>query len=630
VETTDNDWGVSRRNFLRSLGATTLYGMCGPLACSAPAKTERPPRVLLIVIDSLRADHLSSYGYDRETTPFLDELAKDMVRFEWAISPADHTMRSVAAMFAGKYFSQMYAEPKHARGISDNEVSLAEYLSRHEIRCLGWSTNPYASEKYGTARGYENFDLMLPANAPKASIDEIINNIANNYRRSDGKEFIYVHTMDVHLPYRPSMPFDDLFAEKYERTFVREGYLRGADNVLATSNHPYFSEKHELAAKDIQFIKALYDGTIRETDDRLPELLEALQFDPQSDALIIASDHGKQFFERSFWGHGKSTLIEEIRVPLFFRPPGGAKGSRQDVVSNLDIYPTVCESLDLEPPKGLSGQTLIPIVAEEPAESRYVYSEGSPYVGPCATLIGNEWLYHIRSKQYMLEPWEQWPYKERLFHLSTDPKCRKDVANDKPENATQMNDALRLFNRRFEEFRRTSITRPSEIQYGHNVLSAPQIPGGESEKSALPAIAISSDNPVRINDPYHSVTWSGKLERFRLYSIQVTYTLENGDIEFSLDCGDQEGLWTYEAVKPTDGSRELVAALTTPGGNCTLRATPKTRTVATIHRVAIRRIDARLIPLGSWSTNAATSGVDEQVEIDASERERLEALGYVE
>ncbi|MFP6597710.1 MAG: sulfatase-like hydrolase/transferase, partial [Candidatus Hydrogenedentota bacterium] len=186
-----------------------------------------------------------------------------------------------------------------------------------------WSANMHL-KKRGFGQGFTNKTTHYLQTKGSISIEGMIRQIKDKYHSNGKPEFHYVHTMDVHFPYLPPHPFEWQFisrATPYVRHISKTGVPLDDLGERIESSLPYYAETHDLEFDDNQHLKNLYDGSIRYTDHYLPELLETLNYDPNSDMLIITADHGEQFYLHGWWGHGRLLLPEEIHVPLIIKHP---------------------------------------------------------------------------------------------------------------------------------------------------------------------------------------------------------------------------------------------------------------------------------------------------------------------
>lgn len=304
--------------------------------------------VILLTIDALRADHLSCYGYDRDTTPFLDELAAEHTHFEYAYAPSSHTRESIHAILTG--------EPP-LRACTDNyrlaTETIGSKLSDAGYETGGFHSNPYASRAYGYDGEFDAFDddlylgnSRLLALAQRA-VDklrnrhyaraETINDRSLSWLDSVGDEpfFLWNHYMDVHGPYEPPAEYRKLFTDRsVGRREPQKLYRKAA-----------VTDPDGVTEKERQLLVDLYDGEIRATDAALRSFVDALEtrgiFDET--LVIVTADHGEAFGEHGYYGHPRQLDEELIRVPLIVC--GGGIEAGEWPVSLLQLVPTILAAL---------------------------------------------------------------------------------------------------------------------------------------------------------------------------------------------------------------------------------------------------------------------------------------------
>jgi len=311
---------------------------------------ERPgPNVVLVTIDTLRADHLGCYGYERPTSPFMDTLAAEGTLFADASAPAAWTKPSTGTILTGLYPSR-HGALYHGSSLQvpEGERTLAEAFNERGYATAGFVSNPNVKKVFEFDRGFEEFfDSPVEDTVTLAAIRESYfggivmklsrhqfnwkyeNDIQSVNRHvlawlesnRDQPFFLYVHYIDPHIPYTPP--------EEYEREFARnyEGF-------------PLFNERKRLVGID------RYDGEIRYTDDGMRSLVEKLDELGIRDEtiIVITSDHGEEFFEHEVLGHGFSLYQPVIHVPLIANGPGVAPGRVVETpVQIVDLAATVLD-----------------------------------------------------------------------------------------------------------------------------------------------------------------------------------------------------------------------------------------------------------------------------------------------
>jgi choline-sulfatase len=319
------------------VGATLLASACSEREpATGPAKARN---LLLIVVDTLRRDHLPLYGYPRDTSPGLVRLGSEGAVLD-GLSTSSWTKPSVASILTGLH------PVRHQTVLEDalpaSAVTLAERLSSRGFQTVAITSNAHISPTFGFSQGFDDFeslmrefdsgDLPRPRDLSRAVLE-----------RLDALEppyFLYLHYLDPHAPYDPETTWDG--AELPER-------LRARAPMLGTDmQHRHFKER------DPQFLQDavdLYDGEIRGVDDDISRVLNALGSRGLMDGTltVVTADHGEEFEEHGRMGHGKALYGEGVQVPLVFHAPGVvAPGVVAGRASVLDIVPTALELLGFE------------------------------------------------------------------------------------------------------------------------------------------------------------------------------------------------------------------------------------------------------------------------------------------
>ncbi len=318
---------------------------------------ERPLNVIVVGIDTLRPDHLGCYGYERETSPNIDEFAAGGVLFENALSQAPWTAPSFATVFTSLYPSQHGSMDVNSR-IRESVPTLATMLKQRGYATGAIINAPALKPEFGLSRGFDFYD-MTPLDGRRgdgttrdalAWIDKV----------RGGPFFMFVHYFDPHIPYGPPAGYDDLFHKGYrgriKNPFDIEGFSKSRDRL--------FEEMKELTADDWAEIIDLYDGEIVYVDEAFGALMRGLKDRglTENTVVILLGDHGEEFFEHGGFEHGHTLYDELIHVPLIVSLPGRiGEGARvRNQVRLLDVTPTVFDLLGLEPPAHFEGVSLVP------------------------------------------------------------------------------------------------------------------------------------------------------------------------------------------------------------------------------------------------------------------------------
>jgi arylsulfatase A-like enzyme len=387
------------------------------------------PNVVLVVIDTLRADHLGGYGYARPTSRHLDALAADGVRFARAVTVAPTTFPSVSSLLTSISPLAFHTPPARDEGIPPEHTTLAEVFRAHGYRTAAVSGNPivrrHPQEDRGFDQGFDAFDEECSAH----SLDEVAPHSAPCITRravaaldhlGRGPFFLYVHYLDPHHPYAPP-PESDRFSSPYTgRWYIKRGLTGPIMWWLYDGG-----EDPGIDARDIAHLRDLYDGEIASVDADLARLLRA--FDARGlrdDTLfVVTSDHGESLMEHRHMGHGASLYETELHVPLIFHWRRRWSGAtvRRDLACTTDVLPTILALVDL------------PIPA--PAQGRALFAEdagGAPGAHACLSAGRVDWetmragLFSIRTDTEKLI-YDALADDYELYDLDADPGELRDA-----------------------------------------------------------------------------------------------------------------------------------------------------------------------------------------------------------
>jgi len=391
----------------RSLRTTALLLPLGLVACG---EVDRP-NVLLISLDTLRADHLSSYGYERDTTPFMDQVAADGVRFHWAFVNTLATTNSHTTILSSQ-FQESHGVMYGGKGSSENNrlpddlPLVQESFQDAGYRTLAVTDGGNFAVRHGFDRGFDEFHGTVVRgvrDGMKMFLDMLDRNLP-----SDQPLFLLFHTYEIHAPYAPPAPYDTQFSTGAESSFVPTA--RNLRRVQDTASR-------DLSAADFEHMVSLYDGGIRMTDDTLRELFRELEergFFDHDYLVVITADHGEEFGEHGGVLHRGLLYDELIRVPLIMRGlrlPDGAV--RDDIISSVDIAPTMLAYAGLPIPESMQGQDL------------FSQRRRSPH--------GEMIFAQLRTRRYALRT-REWKFIEsgavELYDLVADPGETNNVAVD--------------------------------------------------------------------------------------------------------------------------------------------------------------------------------------------------------
>jgi arylsulfatase A-like enzyme len=302
------------------------------------ANVPHGPNVLLIVVDTLRSDHLGSYGYVRKTSPNIDRLARESILFKSSISQAPWTLPSVATILTSLYPS-VHEAKDFSRKLSSRLITLPEILMDHFYETGGIISGDFVSSHYGFDQGFGFFDEESIC-GHKGISSPSVSKKAIGFLRKKKKEkfFLFLHYFDPHFNY--------VSHDKYHYSPNYTGRLSSGEDIGELRKM-----RNNLSPDDIDYLVALYDGEISFTDEYIGFVLEELKALNLYDntLIILTADHGEEFMERGWLGHSTTLYSEQIAVPLILKSPKRKKGlSFDNHVGLIDIMPTALELCGIE------------------------------------------------------------------------------------------------------------------------------------------------------------------------------------------------------------------------------------------------------------------------------------------
>lgn len=331
------------------------------LFASGCAREAARPNVLVVVLDTLRADRLGAYGSTRGLTPFLDELAARAVVFERAYASSSWTSPSIASLLTSRHPLQ-HGVMDFDSALGHAELTLAEILHPLGYRTAGFSANFRLAEGLGYAQGFDHWEVYLPqltnpeadpkvrASSVRRRLSAWLDGAADDARPT----LLYVHLMDVHSPYDPPDPLRLRFAPDASRAVI--------DDLNARLHDLDASEPVAFTDAEVTLLERLYDAEVAGLDAELAKLfsgLEARRFLDDAIVLVLA-DHGEEFREHGALLHGATLFEAGVRVPLLMLAPGLEAGQRvPEPVSLLDVAPTLLALLEVPAPDSFEGRSLL-------------------------------------------------------------------------------------------------------------------------------------------------------------------------------------------------------------------------------------------------------------------------------
>lgn len=339
-------------------------------ACGLLVAEKAPKHLVMVVFDTLRADRMSIYGYPLETTPYLSDLAGEMLRFDDVKASAPWTVPSHSTLFTG-LLPSLHRAQWGSMSLRQEFTTLAEILGEEGFCTVALSANLLVSKSTGLSQGFESFELVR-GNWKEKSADILSRLPAHlaEVERRGCRLFLFLNFMDTHIPYS---------AQRHGQTFGVDGPgpVKNAKSKWEVSAG--VAELGEAATRRHQ---AAYDAAVRYVDELTKELYnlfaEAGLLDES--LLLLTSDHGDGLGAHPELGHSISVWEEQLSVPLLVRFPGGARaGNFPQTTSLLGVMPSVLDWLEIPRPEHLSAAADLESAADRPiiADYRSYFSESN-------------------------------------------------------------------------------------------------------------------------------------------------------------------------------------------------------------------------------------------------------------
>lgn len=416
--------------------------------------SNRPPNIVVFLVDTLRADRLGVYGYDfRPTSPRLDKLAADAVVFEQAYAPSPWTLPTVASMATSSHVSE-HRVVDDRQQLPAGMTTVAERLAANGYLTMGLYGNAYAGPSFGLDRGFAHYVFSRRNDAVKVAP-------MLDLAAADGRPFLlYVHNMEPHGGERFQGPPQEGFLpevddDRRQKLLDRFNAYRRLTRIDFARKQPLGTTLNtEAQQRDLDWMTeryeqndVLYDAAIRLADSRFGSVVDLLRERGLWDdtAIVFLSDHGEELGEHGGWQHDQSVYEELIRVPLVIRFPGGEHGGKRtaSVVSLISVAPTLLSIAGVpRDDDGFRGRDLLQLVGNGP-----VSDDAEPVIVAV----------RINRKKFFA-PWKaergdlnialrEGSFKAianidigtvELYDLDTDPGEQDDIASEHPDDAARL------------------------------------------------------------------------------------------------------------------------------------------------------------------------------------------------
>jgi arylsulfatase A-like enzyme len=427
-----------------------------------PTSTAKP-NIVLISMDTARADHTSLYGYDRDTTPHLREWSASATLYTRAIATSDFTLPTHASMFTGMYpeWHGAFNDGTNVQALPLNRLTLAEVLESHgywtgesaanHVYLAGWTGltrgSRFAKNERPLALKPRSFHLrrvvqrLLSLVVDMTTLDRLSlaaedvgargTFLLYRAKTSGSPFFLFLNYMDAHGPYRPGPPFDTRFSDKDPR-FTRP----------VEQDRWVTLERKPLSGSERAFTISQYDGAVAAEDENIDLLINKLKelglYD--NTLIIVTSDHGEAFGERNLLQHGQGVVYDDlVHVPLIVKYPGQQAGRRSDeLISQVDLMPIALMLAGIPAPPGVQGSTFLELGSHP---NRVVYSSAT---GLSAFARGDRRFKGTRraifSGSLKLITWTQGP--PELYDLASDPEEQRNLYSPSNTQARELSQRL--------------------------------------------------------------------------------------------------------------------------------------------------------------------------------------------
>lgn len=443
------------------------------------------PNILWIVTDTVRADHLSSYGYERNTTPNIDRIASEGILYENAISTAPWTLPSHASMFTGMFPSKHGADAEHL-WLDDGFQTIAEVLRLHGYKTFAYSNNPFISHRNNTAQGFDTLKATAGKRyegmelAERLRIHRAVRFVQKNLRMDQGAQstnkvvkswitdanqteapfFIFINYMEAHDPYQPPKSYAEPYLSK--SISFSEAMEVNQDEAATISG------KVQISDKDLDVLRALYDGEISYLDFRIGQLVDYLRELNILDntVLIINADHGENFGDHNLMEHILCVYDTLLHVPLVIRYPALFEaGSRVgEQVQLTDIYPTILDIVGIDwDSEEIQGFSLLRKWEER--ERKFAIAEHAVWGWWLSKLSETNRQFDVSAyaRRLMTIRTEEFKYiwasnrQDELYNIRQDSGELNNLIEARPEKASELRALLKEWLNSFENYRQWRI-----------------------------------------------------------------------------------------------------------------------------------------------------------------------------
>ena len=445
-----------------------------------PKKSRKKmPNVVLLGIDSLRADHMSAYGYPRLTTPHIDRFAQGGTLFENTFSPHIPTTSAYASMLTGMdCFGTQVVALRHKGGLRPEVKTLAEILSDfgYHTSCVGFSGNP-SSRGFDKYLDYAGWGSWNEGRSPKAqNLNDVTLPELDRLAKKKRPFFLFLRHMDPHAPYLPPAPYERMFYHGDESD-PKNKSMEPVMNFKPVRD--YFASWMPPGISDKDYVIAQYDGAIAYMDACIQTIFNALETHGILDntIVIINGDHGETLYEHECWFDHHGMYDNVLHVPLIIRYPAKVPAGKRVAGFNQhkDLVPTIMDLLDIgegdidwPSDKRFDGRSLLPMI-----EGEVVSHESEFYITECTWMRKHGWRTPEWKLMIALEPDFHFKPEIELYNLIQDPEENNNLAEEEPGMVALLRERMEAWIARREQ--ETGLPNPIHHQgdwHGHEGVGA--------------------------------------------------------------------------------------------------------------------------------------------------------------
>lgn len=420
---------------MRPLSCLLLVVVLAGCGRSEPLVDRRPvpPNLILIGLDTFRADHIGAWGNPDVKTPALDRFAAEAILFEDCAATSTWTLPSFASLFTGRLPGEHRTIGRDHASLPEGEITLAERLAANGYHNTAFVAVDFLDEPFGLERGFHR--LKKYTNVPVNGRLERYARPVQDVLRVTPREpwFLFLHYFDAHDPYEPPGEFSRMYYEGDE-TRTPDDPARRLDVIWSDRNRVRQDPRERYrwleGVEDLQFPVAGYAAGVSYVDHHVGVVLDSLRSRGILDEsiVVVLADHGEHLTEHDIYFTHRLPYAECLQVPLMIRLPEGRRGGTRvsAPVSLVDVLPTLLELLGLEPAPDLSGRSLTGLMRGEPARPRMLFAE-----------------YGARDDMWAKSVWDdRWRYTEiqdpgvftaELFDRRADPREEHDLSEARPD-----------------------------------------------------------------------------------------------------------------------------------------------------------------------------------------------------